>query len=125
MRRARAVAVLLLGLVFGVGALAGMAVEEAAGLDWFDFLDEDARPSEARLFSGMRLTDEQERRIADVLERREERLEAYWESRLPEIGALMNASYAEVREVLTPEQRPAFDARVRELRGRVPLDVGD
>ena len=118
-RHARGVAALLLGLAFVVGGLSGMALEEALGLDWFDFLDEDTRGGE-RLFSGMRLTDAQEERIELILERREDRLEAYWESRLPEIGAIMEQSYAEMRAVLTPGQRPAFDRRVRELRGRAP-----
>lgn len=123
MSRARAVAVLLLALTFAVGGLAGMAVEEAAGLDWFDFLDEDADP-EIGLFSGMRLTGEQEERIDAILERREDRLEAYWNSRLPEIGAIMQQSYGEMRGVLTPGQLPEFDRRVRELRARLP-EVGD
>lgn len=123
-RWTRSVAALLLALTFAVGGLAGMAVEEAAGLDWFDFLDEDA-PAEARLFAGMGLTGEQRERIEEILERRDDRLEAYWEARLPEIGGIMAASYGEMRSVLTPGQTAAFDERVRELRGRVPFEVGD
>ncbi|HYH82872.1 MAG TPA: hypothetical protein VEX86_23970 [Longimicrobium sp.] len=123
-RRTRSVAALLLGLAFAVGGVAGMAAEEALGLDWFDFLDEDA-PPEPRLFAGMRLTAEQEGRIDEILERRDDRLEAYWEARLPEIGAIMAGSYGEIRAVLTPEQAQAFDRRVRELRDRVPFEVGD
>lgn len=123
-RRTRAVAGLLLGLSFVVGGLSGMALEEAAGLDWFDFLDEDESP-EAGLFAGLALTAAQEERVEQILERREDRLEAYWVSRLPEIGGIMEASYGEIRAVLTPEQRPAFDARVRELRGHVPWEAGD
>ena len=123
-RRTRSVAALLLALTFAVGGLAGMAAEEALGLDWFDFLDEDA-PPEPRLFAGMRLTAEQEARIGEILERRDDRLEAYWEARLPEIGGIMAAAYGEMRAVLTPGQAAAFDERVRELRGRVPFEVGD
>ena len=40
-RRGQLAAALLLLLTFSVGALSGMAAEEAFGLDWFDFLDED------------------------------------------------------------------------------------
>jgi len=123
-RRTRSVAALLLGLTFAVGGVAGMAAEEALGLDWFDFLDEDA-PPEPRLFSGLRLTGDQQERIDEILERRDDRLEAYWEARLPEIGGIMADSYGEMRAVLTPGQAAAFDERVRELRGRIPFEVGD
>lgn len=120
--RARAVAVLLLAASFGVGALGGMAAEEALGLDWFDFLDEDAPPGDDRLFAGIPLTDAQERRIEGIRERREDRLEDYWESRLPDLQRIMDDSYGEMRGVLTPEQQPAFDRRVRELRQRISAD---
>lgn len=121
MRSARGVAVLLLALTFVVGALGGMALEEGLGLDWFDFLDSDEHADE-RLFAGMDLTREQEARIDAVMDAREDRLEAYWESRLPEIAAIVDRSYAEARAVLTPEQRAVFDRRVRE---RGPADVRD
>ena len=120
--RARAVAVLLLAATFGVGGMAGMAAEEALGLDWFDFLDEDAAPAEGRLFTGVELTDAQERQIEQIRERREQRLEGYWESRLPDIQRIMDDSYGEMRQVLTPEQQPPFDRRVREMRGRISAD---
>jgi len=120
--RARTIGALLLAASFAVGGLAGMAAEEALGLDWFDFLDEDAAPAEDRLFNGVSLTDAQERQIRDIRERREDRLEGFWESRLPDIQRIMDDSYGEMRQVLTPEQQPAFDQRVREMRGRVSAD---
>lgn len=113
---------LLLAATFVVGGLAGMAAEEALGLDWFDFLDEDAVPADERLFSGMSLTDAQRERIEDIRDRREDRLEAYWEGRLPDIQRIADESYNEMRQVLTPEQRPAFDRRVSGLRSRVSAD---
>jgi Spy/CpxP family protein refolding chaperone len=99
-----------------------MAVEEAMGLDWFDFLDEDATPSEDRLFAGIELTAEQRARIDAIRERREDRLEAYWDSRLPEIQRVVDHSYDEMRAVLAPDARAEFDRRVRELRARAPSD---
>ena len=113
---------LLLAATFVVGGLAGMAAEEALGLDWFDFLDEDAPPGDDRLFTGIPLTAAQERQIEGIRERREDRLEGYWESRLPDIQRIMDDSYGEMRQVLTPEQQPAFDRRVREMRGRISAD---
>ena len=41
MTRTRLVAGGMIAIAFAVGGLAGMAVEESLGLDWFDFLDED------------------------------------------------------------------------------------
>jgi Spy/CpxP family protein refolding chaperone len=121
-RRTRAVGALLLAASFVVGGMTGMAAEEALGLDWFDFLDEDAAPGEDRLFSGVDLTGAQARQIEQIRERREERLEGYWESRLPDLQRIMDESHGEMRRVLTPEQQPAFDRRVREMRGRISAD---
>lgn len=120
--RARAVGILLLAGTFAVGALGGMAVEEAMGLDWFDFLDEDAAPSEDRLFGGLDLTAEQTRRIEEIRGRREDRLEAYWASRLADVQGIVDQSYGEMRAVLPPERRAEFDRRVREMRARAPVD---
>jgi Spy/CpxP family protein refolding chaperone len=123
-RRARIVAVLLLLLTFSVGAVGGMAVEEALGLDWFEFLDEDYRAND-RIVAGLDLTREQEERVERILDRQEEQLEDYWKSRLPEIQSMLQASYAEIRVQLTPEQRVVFDRRVRKLEGRVPKEMRD
>ncbi|HEX6372175.1 MAG TPA: hypothetical protein VF006_24875 [Longimicrobium sp.] len=120
--RARAVGILLLAATFSVGALGGMAVEEAMGLDWFDFLDEDASPSEDRLFSGIELSAGQKARIEEIRDRREDRLEAYWAGRVPDIHRIVDQSYGEMRAVLPPERHAEFDRRVRELRARAPVD---
>lgn len=121
-QRARAVGILLLAATFTVGGLGGMALEEALGLDWFDFLDEDAQPAEEQLLAGLSLTGAQKERIDDILDRREDRLEDYWERQLPDIQSIMTESYGEMRQVLTPEQRPAFDRRVRVLRSHVSAE---
>jgi Spy/CpxP family protein refolding chaperone len=119
------VAAVMLLLTFTVGALAGMAAEEAFGLDWFDFFEE-ARRRDAegdRLLAGLSLTVEQQARAEEILERQEDRLEDYWEARLPEIGGFTEQSQGEIRALLTPAQRAAFDHRVRELDGRVPAEL--
>jgi len=120
--RARTVGILLLAATFSVGALGGMAVEEAMGLDWFDFLDEDAAPSEDRLFAGMELTGAQRARIDEIRDLREDRLEAYWASRLPDIQRIVDQSYGDMRAVLPPDRHADFDRRVRELRARAPAE---
>lgn len=111
MRRPRAVAAVLLALTFATGGLAGMALEEALGLDWFDFLDEDARRDD-RLLAGIGLSGAQREEVERILDRQENRLEAYWSARLPEMQAIAAGSYDEIRAVLTPPQRAVFDRRV-------------
>lgn len=121
--RPRIVASLLLLLAFAVGGMAGMALEEALGLDWFDFLDEDNAPEQGQLLAGLGLSAEQQERIAAILETQEDRLEEFWESRLPEMRPIVAESYDRIRAVLTPEQRQQFDARVNARGITVPADL--
>lgn len=123
-RQTRWVAALLLLTAFAVGGLAGMALEEGLGLDWFDFLDEDEN-TPAQLLEGIDLSAEQRIAADGILERQEDRLELYWEDRVPEIQVILQESYAEIREILTPEQAAVFERRIDELRGRVPEEFGD
>jgi Spy/CpxP family protein refolding chaperone len=121
--RPRLVASLLLLLAFWVGGMAGMALEEALGLDWFDFLDEDDGPAQGQLLAGLELSAEQRERINEILDAQEERLEDFWESRLPEMRPIVAESYDRIRAVLTPEQRQQFDARVSARGITVPANL--
>ena len=125
MRRPKLTAALLLALTFAVGGLTGMALEEALGIDWFEFLDEDSDDSQDRLLVGLDLTRDQRNRAEEILDREEDRLEDYWERRLPEIQDMLRQTYADIRAILTPEQQALFDRRVRELGGRVPEEIRD
>jgi len=122
-RRGTWLAGILLALTFSVGALGGMALEEALGIDWFEFLDEDQDRTGNSLLSGFDLSDQQKTRVDRILEDREEALEEYWEQRLPEIERIVAQSYAEIRLILTPEQQSTFDKRVRSLGGALPDEV--
>ena len=124
MKRAGGVAVLLLLVTFGVGAMAGMAIEEAAGIDWFDFLDRDEQ-EDVRLLDGLSLTPDQRAAVERILDRQDDSLEGYWEARMPEIQGILAGSYGEIRALLTPAQRERFDQRVRGLDGRVPAEFRD
>ena len=124
MKRAGGVAVLLLLVTFGVGALAGMAMEEAAGIDWCDFLDRDEQ-EDVRLLDGLSVTADQRAAIERILERQDDSLEEYWEARMPEIQGILAGSYDEIRAVLSPAQRERFDQRVQDLDGRVPVEFRD
>ncbi|MBR9989411.1 MAG: hypothetical protein KFH98_06615 [Gemmatimonadetes bacterium] len=123
--RPRLIAILLLALTFIIGGLTGMALEEALGIDWFEFLDEDSDDVDARLLTGLNLTADQRERVDDILEREEDRLERYWESRLPEIQVMLRESYAEIRSILGPEQQEVFDRRVERMEGRIPEEIRD
>lgn len=117
-------ATLMLLLAFTVGALGGMAMEEAFGIDWFEFLDDEHDESD-RLLTGLGLTADQERKAERVLERQEDQLEEYWDSRLPEIRRILDDGYGEIRTILTPEQLPRFEQRLRDLDGRIPREIRD
>jgi Spy/CpxP family protein refolding chaperone len=119
-RRSRIVAAGLLLLVFVIGGLSGMAIEEATGIDWFEFLDEDRDRSGEDLLEGLGLTDTQEDQAERLLDAQEDSLEAYWEQRLPEINLIIASSYARIRVLLTPEQQAVFDDRIRKLPRELP-----
>ncbi len=123
--RGQLTAGLMLLVTFSVGALCGMAAEEAFGLDWFDFFEEARDDRADRLLAGLNLTHEQRARTDEIMERHEDQLEDYWEGRLPEIQRLLQQSYAEIRTALTPAQQAAFDDRLRNLDGRVPAELRD
>jgi hypothetical protein len=126
MTRAKWTATLMLSLTFVVGALSGMALEEAAGIDWFDFLDDDeSSVSDLRLITGLDLTAEQRATVDRILERQEDQLEDYWEQRMPDVKGILGKSYAEIRVVLTPTQQTVFDQRVRQLDGKIPEEFQD
>ena len=125
MIRPRLIGALLLVVTFAVGGMTGMALEEALGIDWFEFLDVDSDDADASLLAGIDLTGAQRERIDEIMDREEDRLEAYWESRLPEIQSIVSASYDEIRAILDPSQRQQFEQRVRALRGRVPDEMRD
>ena len=123
--RARLIALSLLFLSFLVGGLAGMALEEAAGLDWFEFLDEDNDGGDDQLLAGLALTADQRKNAEEALERQEHRLEQYWETRLPELKGMLDSTYAGIRMMLSPEQRVEFDRRIRDLDGELPAELSD
>ena len=126
MKRARKIAALMLVLTFSVGALAGMAVEEAVGIDWFEFLDDDDdNDASPRLTAGLELTSDQAKRIGTIVDKQEDQLEDYWEIRMPEIQAILDRNYAEIRTLLTPSQQAVFDRRIRELDGQIPEEFRD
>ena len=113
----------MLLLTFVSGGLVGMALEEALGIDWFEFLDSDQDDKGRSLLAGLELSHEQRARAKEILDRQEERLEEYWKQRIPEIEGILGQSYAAIRAELDADQQAAFDKRVRKLKGRVPEEM--
>ena len=119
-RRVRRTAVLLLLAVFLAGGLAGWVAEDVADeIHWLDRrsghdgerrdgdpLDDDA---EERFLEGLGLTSAQLDSVDELLDRREDRLEDYWRSHLPDLQALLDSSRQEIRALLAPGQRTAYD----------------
>jgi Spy/CpxP family protein refolding chaperone len=119
-----AAAVLLAALL--VGGLAGVLADELLDdLEWPSALggerDDDDLDDEEELLRGLELDAGQRRRIEAIVDAREERLERWWRSRLPELRTLVDGSRDEIRAVLSPEQRTEFDHRVAE-RGAPDLE---
>ena len=113
-------AIVALVLVFAAGIAGGALIEDIA--DEFERpfaeADDDDRPaaSEENILANLDLTAEQRAAIERVFESREERLEAYWDAQLPGLEAVIDSSRQEVRTILTPVQRTAYDSQLTHLR---------
>jgi hypothetical protein len=115
---ARLRAVLLLLLVFGAGALAGVAVTRVARTHVSD------APLRARLtlatpavLDQLDLTPPQRQAADSILMRRDPRVEAIMREMIPRLNAVAESVDAELSHILTPAQR----ARLDSLRGRQVL----
>ncbi|HEX6135101.1 MAG TPA: hypothetical protein VFZ24_14125 [Longimicrobiales bacterium] len=117
-KRARLIGLLVLALMFAVGALTGAATMRVAGSER-DAVRERAESRERRpdLFETLQLTPEQRVQIDMIMERRREEVEAFWEEHGPQLRAVMDSARAEIRAVLTPEQRE-LEERFRAERRR-------
>jgi hypothetical protein len=125
-------AALILLAVFLAGGVAGVLLEDVVDdLDWWphvvrdperngrsnDTMDDDA---EEEFLEGLGLSRERLEAADRVLERREDRLEAYWAGKIPEIEALIDSTRMEIRGLLSPEQREEYDRWVARQRSPAP-----
>jgi hypothetical protein len=129
--RTRRTAVLVLLAVFLVGGMVGWLLEEIVDdRDWpsleVEHDDDDGGPgdrdpldddAEEAFLKRLGLSAEQYRTADRLLDEREDRLEAYWSGRIPEIEALVDSTRQEIRKLLTPEQQAAYDRWIEEQRG--------
>ena len=119
---ARRTAIILLLAVFFAGGAAGWLLEDVVedihwpgsrgeerthdGPDEDEPFDDDA---EEDFLEALGLDRGQLDSVDHLLDRREDLLEAYWKSRLPDLQAVVDSSRQEIRAMLTPEQRSAYD----------------
>ena len=100
--------VLLLAVVFAIGAFAGAAFERARQARWGPppHAGHGTRPG---WLDKLQLTDAQEQQIHRILERNRPRTDSILDQLLPRLRAVSDSARAEVRAVLTREQQEIFD----------------
>jgi hypothetical protein len=119
---ARRTAVILLLAVFLVGGAAGWLLEDVMDdIHWPGGQTEGSTPdrhdddepfdddAEEEFLESLGLSRGQLDSVDHLLDRREDRLEDYWKSRLPDLQSLVDSSRQEIRGLLTPDQREAYD----------------
>ena len=127
----RRTAAILLVAVFLTGGAAGWLLEDVVDdIAWpgshrdgstLDRPDEDEPlddDAEEDFLETLGLSRAQLDSVDHLLEGREDRLEDYWSSRLPDLQALLDSSRQEIRALLTPEQRAAYDRWLGAQSGR-------
>jgi Spy/CpxP family protein refolding chaperone len=113
----------LLIVIFASGALAGAAGDRLLHADETRGREHDTRRGEKRhrmerLFSSLDLAPEQRARVESVFERRRPRIDALWDECKSRMAGQIDSTNAEIRPILTPDQRETFDAWVQERDAR-------
>ena len=119
---ARRTAVIVLVAVFVVGGATGWLLEDVGDdIHWLggdgegspqDRPDEDEPfddDAEEDFLETLGLSQATLDSVDHLLDRREDRLEDYWRSRMPDLQALVDSSQQEIRALLAPEQQAAYD----------------
>ncbi|HEX2191503.1 MAG TPA: hypothetical protein VHG51_21505 [Longimicrobiaceae bacterium] len=117
--RARLLGIALLVATFAAGLLAGAAFDRTLAAREPEPPQEagwDCRGHGAKtsmILDRLDLTPEQRTRVDAVMERRRAQADSFWEREGPRMRAIVDSTRAEVRAILTPEQRAEYD-RLRE-----------
>jgi Spy/CpxP family protein refolding chaperone len=121
--RGRYLGVLLLMVTFVAGALVGAAANRVLEARPVGTLA--SAPSSAGcadrdpdIFASLSLTPGQREQVDEVLARRREQADALWKESGPRLSELMDSTRAEIRVVLTAEQRAEYDRLLAERRER-------
>jgi Spy/CpxP family protein refolding chaperone len=123
-RRVWVLATVALLLTFVAGSLAGMAYERwHHGQERRHERGRGDRHIGERMKERYGLSDEQARRVEEIVQRRRPRVDSLMATVQPRVRALFDSTNAEIRVLLTPEQRVKFDrdqARRRREHRRPP-----
>ncbi len=123
-RRTRLLGAGLLAATFGAGTLAGAAFTRV--LDARETRAEAPAPPRASpgtghraaLLDSLALTPGQRVRVDAIMARRKEQSKAFWEAEGRRLRTIVDSARAEIRTVLTPEQRARYDRLREELKAR-------
>ena len=117
--------IIALVFVFGTGVGVGVTMEDSIerlaipGMPPDRDLDddlEDVMDAEERLIRELWLTREQQRSVLGMLDARADKLEAYWDERMPQMHAIIDSSRAEIRRSLREDQQVKYDEQIARLR---------
>lgn len=117
---ARALGLVVLAVTFVAGAIAATAIGQVLHADpasrteavTADGCDE----KRGHLLDRLDLTEDQRTRIDRILERRRGQIDRFWSEAGPTLNAITDSTRAEIRAVLTPEQRELHDRLRRERK---------
>jgi Spy/CpxP family protein refolding chaperone len=105
-RQARLTGMTMLAITFLVGSLTGAAAMRVADTDGASKLMRTKAHQERQgLLQRLELTTDQRAQVDVILERRRQEMEAFWEVHRPTLQAIADSARAELRSVLTDEQR--------------------
>jgi Spy/CpxP family protein refolding chaperone len=115
-RRARLMGIIMLVMMFGVGALVGAATMRVVDAEEAPRLKRAQSADEPDLLDRLSLSPEQRAQVDAILERRRAEMEEFWDVHRPTLRAIADSARAELRAVLTPEQRRIEEQFMEERR---------
>lgn len=121
-RPTRLVALAVLAAAFVAGTAAGTAFDRmlSAGQPEERATADEEPPRKLRhsdLLERLSLSEDQHRRIQTIMQRRRSQVKAFWEEAGPHLRSIADSARTDIRAVLTPEQRAAYDSLQAEMRG--------
>jgi Spy/CpxP family protein refolding chaperone len=114
-KRARITGIVMLAVVFMVGALSGAATMRVVDAEETPRLKR-VQPEQRNLLERLELTPVQRAQVDVILERRRAEMEAFWEAHRPTLSAIADSARVELRALLTPEQREIEERFMEERR---------
>lgn len=107
----------VLGLVLVAGGMTGAAIDRAVTTREPAAREPRERDECARFrperrrgpYDGLDLSAEQQQHVDAVLEQNRQRMDEFWKQYRPQMDSIVSQTRADIREILTPEQRAEMD----------------